>query len=339
MKLTWKQIEPFVKNPDRAARAILIYGPDNGLMKERAALIGKTVVADLNDPFNVTALSADDVLADPARLSDEARAMSMMGGARLIRIEDGADKITPILRDYLDDPSPDNLVIVEAGELGPKSPLRQLFEKSGKATALPCYVEDERGVAAIIKQMLSESGYAIQPDALSWLSGNIAGDRGRARSEIEKLVLYMGGDKGQGGTVTLEDAAAVCGEAGTADLDALVYAVAGARREQAAAAFSRLIEEGVAPVTILRALQTHFRKLHFTHAVMAQGAPVEQAMKALQPPIFFKNEQPFKAQLSRWPMPKLQNVMNRLADLEAQTKRTGAPVETLCAQAILSLSA
>ncbi|MCD8497536.1 MAG: hypothetical protein LRZ85_05310 [Alphaproteobacteria bacterium] len=79
MKLAFRDIEPFVKKPDPAARVVLVYGPDSGLMKERAALIGKSVVADLNDPFNVAVLNADDLAEDPARLSDEASAMSMMG--------------------------------------------------------------------------------------------------------------------------------------------------------------------------------------------------------------------------------------------------------------------
>lgn len=336
MKLAWRDIEPFVKQPAPAARAILVYGPDNGLMRERVRTMGKTVVADLSDPFNVTVLNADDIVSDPARLFDEARAMSMMGGARLIRIENGADKIAPALREYLEEASPDNLVIIEAGELGPKSPLRALFEKSKNAAAVPCYIEDERGLATLIRQMLSESGYTAQADAVTWLATNIAGDRGRARSEIEKLILYMGG---AGGTVMLADAQAACGEAGTADYDELVYAVAGARREVALATFHKLLEEGVAPVSILRTLQNHFKKLHYTQAIIAQGASVETAMKSLQPPIFFKLEQPFKAQLQRWPMARLQLVMGRLSELEAQTKRTGTPVETLCAQAILSISA
>ena len=53
MKLTWKQIEPFVKSPDPAARVVLVYGPDDGLMRERAKLMGQTIVADLNDPFKL----------------------------------------------------------------------------------------------------------------------------------------------------------------------------------------------------------------------------------------------------------------------------------------------
>lgn len=69
--------------------------------------MGASVVADMNDPFNVAVLSAEILSEDPARLSDEARAMSLMGGARLVRIEGASDKHTTLLKDYLADPSPD----------------------------------------------------------------------------------------------------------------------------------------------------------------------------------------------------------------------------------------
>ena len=67
MKLTYRQIEPFVKSPDKAARVVLVYGPDIGLVSERSEIIGKTVVADLNDPFNVADISAGILADDPAR--------------------------------------------------------------------------------------------------------------------------------------------------------------------------------------------------------------------------------------------------------------------------------
>ena len=46
MKLTWKQIDPFLKSPDPKARVVLVYGPDDGLMRERAIMIAKTVTPD-----------------------------------------------------------------------------------------------------------------------------------------------------------------------------------------------------------------------------------------------------------------------------------------------------
>ncbi len=335
MKLAWKQIEPFVKTPDPKARVILVYGPDNGLMKERAGTMGRTVVADLNDPFNAVTLSAAQLLDDPARLADEAGAMSMMGGARLIRIEDGDDKIAPLIKDYLQSPSADNLVIIEAAALGPRSPLRALAEKAPNAAAVPCYVEDERGIANLIRETARESGYVMQNDAVIWLAANITGDRQRARAEIEKLLLYMGDET----NIRLDDVRLCCGEAGAQDIDRLVYSVAGNSPQTALKAYHQLLEEGVPIIAILRGLQNHFRKLHYAKARIAEGDSVETAMKSLNPPIFFKLEEPFKAQIRRWPLESLAVILDRLADIEAQTKQTGTPVETLCGQALLSIAA
>lgn len=335
MKLTWKQIEPFVKAPDPQARVILIYGPDSGLMRERSSIIGKTIVADLNDPFNAVTLTADQIAEDPARLFDEANAISMMGGGRLIRIEDGTDKLAVTVKDYLENPSRDNLVILEAGELGPRSPLRQLCEKSKAAAALPCYIEDERGISQLTRDILKEQGFTIQSDAVTWLSAAISGDRMRARSEIEKLTLYM---YGHGPQITIEDVQACCGEAGAQNLDDLVYAVGGGQTEKALKTFHKLQEEGIPAITMLRSLQNHFRKLHLVQASLGVSLPMDEALKKLQPPLFFKLEQPFKAQISRWSLSALNTVLDRLSQLEAQSKQTGTPVDTLLAQALLSLS-
>lgn len=334
MKLGWKDIEPFVKKPDAKARVVLVYGPDAGLMRERAKSISQSVVADLSDPFNVTVLTSDHIVEDKSRLFDEAQSMSLMGGARLIRIEDGADKITPILKDYLASPSADNLVVIEAGELGPRSTLRALCEKSGNAAAVPCYVEDARGVSNLIRQMAQESGYTVQTDAVQWLAANIAGDRARARNELDKLFLYAGSQK----NITLDDARAACGEAGDQSIDDLIYAMGAGQTELSLATYNKLLGEGVAVVTILRSIQNHFRRLHSVRSAADLGTPIEAAMKELQPPIFFKQEDAFKSHLRKYSEKKLMAIMTRLTQIEAQTKTTGAPVETLCSQAILSLA-
>lgn len=335
MKLGWKDIEPFVKKPDPKARVVLIYGPDDGLMRERAKSIGMSVVPDLSDPFNVTVMTGDVVSSDPARLFDEAQSMSLMGGARLIRIEDGADKITPVLKDYLQNPSTDNLIVIEAGELGPRSTLRALCEKSPNAAAVPCYVEDARGVSNLIRQMAQENGYSVQPDAVQWLATNIAGDRLRARNELEKLFVYAGSQK----VITLNDARAACGEAGDQSVDDLIYAIGNGQTELSLTTYNKLLGEGVAVVSILRAMQNHFRRLHFIKTHTEMGTPIEESMKQLQPPIFFKLEDSFKSHLRKYSEKRLMAIMTRLSQIEAQTKTTGAPVETLCSQAILSLAA
>lgn len=335
MKLTYREIEPFVKSPNKTARVIIVYGPDGGLVSERAATMGKTIVADLNDPFNVCALTAEQLVDDPARLSDEANAISMMGGDRLIRIDGGADKITTILKEYLVNPSMSALVIVQAGELSTKSSLRKLGETAKNAVSIPCYVEDERDLSRFIGDTLRSAGKSIDRDASVWLAANISGDRAKVRSELEKLITYKGDENSP---ISIKDVRAACGMAGAQGFDDLVYAVGGGNAAGAMKAYATLIDEGENFITILRVLQGHFRKLHQAQAFVAYGIGAGEAMKKLSPPIFFKQEAAFQAQMSRWSRPVIEQVLSRLIDLEAQCKQTGMPAETLCAQAILSVS-
>lgn len=335
MKLTWRQIDPFLKAPDPGARVILVYGPDDGLMRARAKTLGLTQVSDLSDPFNVAILKSEDVAADPARLVDEANAMSMMGGKRLVRIENGADGLTPALKTYLEAASGETLVIIEAGDLSASSKLRKLCETAKNAAALPCYVADAKGAAATIRGLLAEEGYSASPDAMTWLAANLSGDHGRITSEIGKLKLYMGDQK----RIEMNDAQAACGSGGADSMDDFLYALSGRRRVPMLRAFTLLNEEGVALISMLRALQTHFRRLHLTAARIKGGEDTATAMNALNPKVFFKYEDDFRAALNSWSIPALAATLHKLSDLEARSKQTGVAAETLAAQAFLSIAA
>ena len=335
MKLSWKQIDPFLKSPDPTARVVLVYGPDDGLMRARIKQLALHVVADLNDPFNVTVLDAGQIADDPALLVDEASAMSMMGGDRLVKIENGGNNIVPALKSYLENPSSHTLVLIEAGELSTKSALRLLCEKDKQAAALPCYVEDGRNLSSTIRSTLSADNYTASSDAIEWLSVQIAGDHGRVVSELEKLKTYMGDQS----HITLEDVQAACGTGGAESIDDFIHALAGRQTKLMMRSFEKLKEEGVPMIVLLRALQTHFRKLHITKARMENGQTAQIAMKQISPPIFFKYEKPFLSQLSAWNFVSLGLALQKLSELEARCKTTGMPVETLCSQAFLSLAA
>ena len=82
-------------------------------------------------------LPGDVVKEDPARLFDEANAISMMGGMRLLRVEQAGDFLTTALKDYLAAPNDQAIVILEAESLGPRSSLRKLCEAEDNAAAVP----------------------------------------------------------------------------------------------------------------------------------------------------------------------------------------------------------
>ena len=336
MKLQTRQIDGFLKNPDKGARAILVYGPDQGLVKERAKILGLRVVPDLNDPFNAAHLTGEMIESDPSRFFDEVNSQSLMGGMRLIRITDADNKFAIHLKDWLKShPSDGSLVVIEGGSLGPRDALRKLCEEEDNAAALPCYIPDERDMVNFIRDLIKERGKSVENDAAVWLSNALKGDRGLARMEIEKLCLYVG----TANMIYLSDAHASCGESGDQNIDDLIYATFGRDPLKTLTTYRRLMDEGTELIIIERSLQNHIRRLHQVKIdIEDNGQQIEVAMKKLQPPVFFKQEDKFKAQVNKFSAAYLRRLLARVSEIEAETKRTGTPSKTLIGDALLKLA-
>jgi len=334
MKLQGAAIEKFLRQPDPGVRAVLIYGSDEGLVRERAATLGRQVVPDLNDPFRVASLAADALAADPTLLADEAASLSLMGGRRLVRVRDGSDKTTRALAQLLEAPAGDSLAVIEAGDLTPRSTLRKLAESAPQAAALPCYVEDEAGLARTLRAQIAEAGKTIDPDAERMLASSLVGDRMLARGEVDKLLIYMGEDQ----SITLADVEATVIDAAALGMDDAVRAAAEGDFAALDRCLARLAAEGVSGVAILRIAQTYFRRLHLTRARVDGGADIGQALSQLQPPLFFKLRDAFGNQVRRWPLRRLAAALDRLVEAEAASKRTGADDMLLAADALLTVA-
>ena len=50
MKLSAQRVEPFIRSPDSSIVAALLYGPDHGLVRERADRLTTSVAGDASIP-------------------------------------------------------------------------------------------------------------------------------------------------------------------------------------------------------------------------------------------------------------------------------------------------
>ena len=332
MKLAANRVEAFVKAPD--VPAVLIYGPDAGLVKERLDRLAKSVLPDLSDPFRLTDLTMPMLKEDPARLADEIAALSMMGGRRVVRVRDASDALAGPLQSWLNNPVGDALVLIEAGELTPRSALRKLAESEPKLAALPCYADEGGSLHAVIADSLRNHGLTAEPDAVGWLADHLGGDRLLTRSELDKLALYMGEEK----RVTLADAAAVTGDTAALSQDDLAMAASEGDQASAQRVLDRLLHEGMSPITLIRGLQRHFTRMHQAAGLVAEGKNAEQALAALRPPPHFRVAGRMKGQLGRWPVEKLATALDLLLTAEMDCKTTGLPAPEICGRAVLQLT-
>lgn len=336
MKIQPRQIDSFVKSPTKEVTAVLVYGPDEGLVRERLDILTKSVVPDLQDPFNIVEFPASVLADNPSRLMDEAKSISMLGGRRAVRLRDAGDGDISILSDLLASlRGGDNFVVVEAGNLGKSSKLRTLFENADNAAAIPCYVDDERDLTRVIADGVRGAGYTISSDALTFMAANVIGDRGVVRSEIDKLITYVGVEKK---SIGLEDIVATTGDSAALSLDDLTRHVGLGNFAAAERILSHLLSEGMPAVTILRVLQTHFMKLHLARARVEAGETLESALAKIRPPLFFKVKPAFEAQVRNWPRTVIEQALGLLMEAESRSKQTGYNPTLAVERAVLSLA-
>lgn len=334
MNIGGARIEKFLKHPDAKVACALVFGPDQGLVRERAEILGRSAVEDLSDPFRVVELSGAALRADPARLADEAAALSFTGGRRLVRVREAGDAVAGIFESFLESSAGGALIVVEAGDLPKRSSLRRVFEEADNAVAIACYPDDERALRAVIAETLKGSDLTIAPEALAVLMERLGGDRSQTRSELEKLVLYVQGHD----TVCVDDVLACVGDSVAASLDTVVYAAADGDPVALDRALTRAFLEGVSPVAVLRALARHLERLHLASTVAAGGASPDQAMARLRPPVIFKVADRFRRQMAAWPMGRLATALDIAIAAELDCKTTGLPAEAVCARALMRIA-
>lgn len=334
MKVTAGRAEGFVRAPPDTISAFLLFGPDGGMVRERAERLAKRVVPDLSDPFAVTELLMKDLKDDPARLVDEVAAMSLTGGARVIRVRDGVDGLAGAAEDAIAAARSDAVLVVEAGDLPTRSKLRKLFESDDGAAAIGCYADDASSLGELVRSIFSERGIEASPDAVAYLTDHLGSDRAVSRQELEKLALYAG----DGGKVSLEDAIACVGDSAAMAIDDIINAAGTGDTEKLSRALANAFAEGSSAVGIVRASIRRFQRLEVARTAVDGGTSIDAAVKGLRPPIFFKMVGPFKAQLGVWNAPDLARALDVLTDCEIACKTTGTPAETACGHALMRLA-
>src|SRR4249919_1008960 len=101
------EIDKFVARPDPTRPVMLVFGPDAGLVRERAEALVRASVDDINDPFSLARLDGDELAGEPTRLVEEANTIPLFGGRRAVWVKVGSRNIAPAVEALLGAASPD----------------------------------------------------------------------------------------------------------------------------------------------------------------------------------------------------------------------------------------
>jgi DNA polymerase-3 subunit delta len=328
------QAHAFLVAPDKRIDAFLFFGPDNGLVVERAQILARVCAESRHSSGEMLRLDDSDLDSDPDRLTVELKTVSMFGGAKIVRATAGRRINAAALKSLIEDGPLEGVLIVEAGNLKPDDALRQLFEKSSRAAAVACYADGVQELEGLVREILTENGLAIASDARQALIGRLGADRGLSRGEVEKLALYARGKR----EIDMDDVEAVVGDAAELALERVYYAAASGDGSRAVAEASRAVSSGEGAQAIIAATQRHFQRLHRARAAVEEGRNLDDVLRQLRPPLHFKQRDAFAAQCRAWTCERLAEALRRIAMAAKAARLRGSLEEALTERMLLSLS-
>ncbi|MEH6951936.1 DNA polymerase III subunit delta [Nitrobacter sp. NHB1] len=332
--LRGKDVDSFLARPDPGRPIILLYGPDAGLVRERADALMASAVDDPDDPFSLVRLDGDDLATEPSRLVDEAMTVPLFGGRRAIRVKAGSRSFAGGVDALVDSAIQDCRIVIEAGELRPEAPLRKACERAKNAVAIACYPDTERDLARLIDEELRLSNLKIAPDARAMLMSLLGGDRQASRNELRKIALYAHGQR----EITLTDVMAVVSDASDFKLDPIVDAAFTGQPAAVETEFAKAMVAGTYPGLVILAAQRQVASLHKAALAMAGGASASSAAESGFPRLHFSRKTAVETALRNFSTARLVQVMDQLAvaALEARKQAVLAPV--IAQRALMSIA-
>ncbi len=314
MALKSYELKDQLTRPDPKVRLYVFAGPDEAGSRKLMA----TRVAALGDGAECVDLSPAQLKDDPARLGDEAAALSLFGGGpRWIRVHltsGGGDDLVAAATALLELPAAEHPVMVVGGGLTAKSALVKLADAHPAALAIISFVPEGGNARRALDDVARDCGVRLGSGVAQALIAASRGDRDVMARELEKVALYLG----DGGEVTLADWEAIGAETPGAAGDALVDAVMGGEVKRLPAALAAADATGELGIGLLRALGRRAMLLAEARVAVERGADPERAVRDIRLPPAMKRG--LERQIGRWDAASLARLVERVLDTEHAMK-------------------
>lgn len=319
MKTSKADIDRALAAPPADIRLFLLYGPDDSGSRALARKLGIA----MGEGAERVDLAGSELKGDPARLADEAAAMSLFGDRRYVVVEAAGDEVVPAVEALLEAPGAGNPVAIVAGNLKGTSKLVKLAMASKAALAFASYVPDARDAVRISIELGHEQGLTLRPDVARRIADAAGGNRAIMAQELAKFALYLDVAPERPGALDHDAIDAVGAAAEEGELGRLVDSVAGGDAAGLQAELLRLRAQGIEGIPLIRAMLRRMSLLTSLRAEVEAGSSVGSVMAAKGRAIFWKEKDSVGHQLGRWRADLLAKATERLLDAERAVKAPG----------------
>ena len=255
---------------------LFLFGEETFTLEQALHRIRDLAVSPDTRDFNYTIYHGRDARAES--ILDTARTFPLFAEHRLVLVKDAHHLAAAELEafvPYLQDPSPETILVFTADKIDRRKKFFQEFKKKGELVEYKTLFDNQ--IPAFVVSQAREAGRTFTEDALALFCRRMGTNLQEVHGELTKLFAYMG----EGKLVDVKDVADVVSDTRVDSIFDLTNAMGDKNTGEAMRLLGRILAEGVAPLLILSMMVRHFRQLWKTRELLDQGAGKQDISRRL----------------------------------------------------------
>jgi DNA polymerase-3 subunit delta len=321
-----------VDQPAANIRFYLFHGPDEAQSRALATRLLEALGA------SKFVMMSGAVRSDPASLADEASAMSLFGGKRVVWIEPATKDIEAGVSALFESPAGESPVVAIAGVLPKTSALLKLAESSPEALAFAAYAPEGQDAERMVIDVGRRYGLKISSPVAARLADGAGNDQAIVAQELQKLALYIGASPQMPKELDHGAIDAVGAESAEGDFQKLADLALSGDINELGEELARLPTGGSEAIPVVRSLQRRLLMLAPARARVERGERVDAVMTSLGRTLFWKDKAKVQQMLSKWNAEDLATVADRAGKLERSLMFTAAPDREALGEELLAIA-
>ena len=312
MKIAKGAIGRLLDQPVEGTRFYLFHGPDQSQSRALAMRLVQGLGADR---FIVI---SNAIRSDPASLADEAGALALFGGKRVIWIEPAGDDILAGVEALLEAPALESPVVAIAGTLRKTSALLKLAEASSLAAAYISYPPEGEEAERMVIEVARRFGLKVAPPIAARIAAACGNDSAIAAQELDKLALYMGASPQAPKELDHDAIDAVGADVAEGDFLRLADLALSGNLPALVDELGRLPALDAQAIPAVRALQRRLLMLAPARARVEQGERSNAVMASIGRTMFWKDRAVVAVMLEHWTAGAIAKASERSGALEKE---------------------
>ena len=290
----------------------LFYGENDGYKN----LVTKDIFID-NYKGNIERFEESEILNNFENFISSLINKSFFDELKLILISRVSEKIIKLIDELLDRKINDVTIVLNTNNLEKKSKLRTIFEKDKNLICVPFYKDDNRTLIQLANNFFKKNKIPISQEIVNLIVERSSGDRINLNNELNKISLFLLNKE----KINIEDVIKLTNLAENYSISELADNCLSKNIKKINKIFNENVFSVDDCILIVRTLLSKSKRLFEIKKIDSSNKNIEQIISNYKPPIFWKDKEIVKNQVSKWNLKDAEKLIYKIHDIELMIKK------------------